>query len=81
MIKLPTYTLKNTKTNKKWDVFCSYDSLQEMLKDPDVEKVLSTAKFVSGVDGGQGKRVPSGFNDLKREIRKSSGRGNTIKVD
>jgi hypothetical protein len=52
-----------------------------MLKDPDVEKVLSTAKFVSGVDGGQGKRVPSGFNDLKREIRKSSGRGNTIKVD
>jgi hypothetical protein len=81
MIKLPTYILRNKKTNETWDVLCSYSQLQEKLKDKDIEKVLSTPKFVSGVDGGQGKRVPSGFNDLKKRIKENTGRRNTIKVD
>ena len=78
---MPSYTLRNKQTNKTYNVVCTWDELQEKLKEPNIEKVLSTPAFVSGVSGGQGKRVPDGFKDLKRRIKENSGRGNTIKVD
>ena len=81
MITLPTYTLKNTKSNETYDVICSWNELQEKLKEPNVEKILSAPQFISGVSGGQGKRVPDGFKDLKRRIKDNSGRGNTVKID
>lgn len=77
---MPTYTLRDIKTNDEWDVNCSYEDLQTILNEmPDVMKVLSTPKIVSGVGSLQSK-VPDGFKDKLKQIKKGSGQGNTIKV-
>jgi len=77
---MPTYTLRDVKNNNQWDVNCSYEELQTILNEmPDVIKVLSTPKIVSGVGSLQSK-VPDGFKDKLNQIKKGSGEGNTIKV-
>ena len=77
---MPTYTLRDIKNNNEWDVNCSYEELQTILNEmPDVIKVLSTPKIVSGVGSLQSK-VPDGFKDKLKQIKKGSGQGNTIKV-
>jgi hypothetical protein len=77
---MPTYTLRNIKTNKVWDVNCSWDELQTILDEmPDVIKELSTPKIVSGV-GSLHSKVPDGFRDKLNQIKKGSGQGNTIKT-
>ena len=77
---MPTYTLRDIKTNNQWDVVCSYDELQTILDEmPDVIKVLSTPKIVTGVGTLHGK-VPDGFKDKLNQIKKGSGQGNTIKT-
>lgn len=77
---MPTYTLRDIKTNDQWDVHCSYDELQTILDEmPDVIKVLSTPKIVTSVGTLHGK-IPDGFKDKLNQIKKGSGRGNTIKT-
>ena len=77
---MPTYTLRDIKTNNQWDVVCSYDELQTILDEmPDVIKVLSTPKIVTGVGSLQSK-VPDGFIVKLNQIKKGSGKGNTIKT-
>jgi hypothetical protein len=77
---MPTYTLRDIKTNNEWDVVCSYNELQTILDElPDVIKVLSTPKIVTGV-GSLHSKVPDGFRDKLKQIKKGSGRGDTIKV-
>lgn len=77
---MPTYTLRDIKTNNEWDVVCSYDELQIILDEmPDVVKVLSTPKIVTGV-GSLHSKVPDGFKDKLNQIKKGSGKGNTIKT-
>jgi len=77
---MPTYTVKDLKTNAQWDVSCSWNELQELLDNsPDLIKVLSTPHFVSGV-GNLHSKIPDGFRDKLNQIKKGSGRGNTIKT-
>jgi len=77
---MPTYTVKDLKTNAQWDVSCSWNELQEMLDNsPDLIKVLSTPQFVSGV-GNLHSKIPDGFRDKLNQIKKGSGKGNTIKT-
>ena len=76
---MPTYTLKNTKTNETYDVFCKYSELQELLKIDGVEQVLSTPLIVTGV-GSLLSKTDDGFKDRLKEIKKSAGKNNTIKV-
>ena len=77
---MPTYTLKNIKDNIEFDVNCSYDDLQVMLDEqPDVVRVLTAPKIVTGV-GGLHSKVPDGFRDKLKEMKKGSGKNNTIKV-
>jgi hypothetical protein len=77
---MPTYTLRDIKTQNQWDVVCSYEELQNILDEmPDVVKVLSTPKIVTGVGSLQSK-VPDGFKDKLNQIKKGSGKGNTIKT-
>ena len=76
---MPTYTVKNTKTNETYDVFCKYSELQELLNVDGVEQVLSTPLIVSGV-GGQLSKTDEGWKDTLRRIKANSGAGNTIKV-
>jgi hypothetical protein len=78
-IKVPTYTVKNTKTNETYDVFCKYSELQELLKVDGVEQVLSTPLIVTGT-GSLLSKTSDGWKDTLKEIKKSSARNNTIKV-
>lgn len=50
-----------------------------MLEDDDIIKVLSTPKIVAGV-GSLHSKVPDGFKDRLKQIKQTSGRGNTIKT-
>ena len=74
---MPEYTLKNTE-GVQWKVSCRWADLQTILEDPDVTQVLTAPKIISGRSGGM--KVPDGFTDLKKQIKKHSGRGNTIKT-
>jgi len=76
---VPTYTLRRISTGEEWDVNCNFHELAPMLEDEDIVKVLSTPKIVTGV-GTLHSKVPDGFKDKMKQIKKTSGRGNTIKV-
>ena len=75
---MPTYTLRRKSTDEHWNVIVSYDELQEMLKDEDVERVLSTAAFVTMV-GGTLRHTPSDFKDHLKKIDKANP-GNNMKI-
>jgi hypothetical protein len=76
---VPTYTLRRISTGEEWDVNCNFHELAPMLEDKDIVKVLSTPKIVTGV-GTLHSKVPDGFKDKMKQIKKTSGSGNTIKV-
>ena len=77
---MPSYTLRDIKTKKERDVFCSYTELQEILKDdPQLVQKLTTPIIVAGV-GSLLSKTDDGWKDHLKEIKKGSGRGNTIKV-
>ena len=76
---MPTYTLRKLLTEEEWDVNVTYDELKQILEDDDIVKVLSTPKIVTGVGSLHGK-VPDGFKDKLKQIKKGSGQGNTIKI-
>lgn len=77
---MPTYTLKNIKTNDRWDVVCSWNDLQETIKhDPEIIQVPGAPRFVAGKGDMFGK-TPDGFKDLKRRMKSGSGKGNTINI-
>ena len=75
---MPTYMLRNKRTDETWQVLCTYEEVKKRLSD-EVELVLSTPKFVSGV-GNLHSKVPDGFKDRLGQIKKGSGSGNTIKL-
>jgi len=76
---MPTYTLKDIKTNKEWDVRCSYSDLQSKLDaNPNIVQVMTAPALVSGVRSNLA-RAGSEWRDLLGNIKKGSGRGNTIK--
>jgi len=76
---VPTYTLRRISTGEEWDVNCNFHELAPMLENDDIIKVLSTPTIVTGV-GTLHSKVPDGFKDKMKQIKKTSGRGNTIKV-
>jgi len=77
---MPSYTLKDTKTNDTWDVVCSWDELQKILDElPDVRQVLSTPKIVSQA-GSTLSKTDDGWKEVLNKVKSGSGRANTIKT-
>jgi hypothetical protein len=77
---MPSYTIKNRSTSEEYDVVCTYPELQELLAvDDDLIQKPASPRIVSGVGNLHSKR-PEGFTDLLKSIKKTSGRGNTIKI-
>ena len=76
---MPTYTLRKLSSNEVWTVNIPYDELKQILEDNDILKELSTPKIVTGV-GSLHSKVPDGFKDKLKQIKKGSGKGDTIKV-
>jgi len=77
---MPTYTLRNIKTRESFDVFCNYKELQEKLdSNPEFVHVLSFPKVITQ-QGSLLSKTSDGWKDHLKEIKKASGKGNTIKV-
>ena len=58
----------------------SYDGLKEYIEEnPEWHQVPAAPKIVSGVKGVHS-QTSDGFRDVLREMKKGSGRGNTINV-
>ena len=69
---MPIYELINTDTEERHEVFMSYSSLQEHLKDnPHLSQVPCSPNIVSGISGITHK-VDSGFNDVLNRIAKAN---------
>lgn len=78
---MPTYTLKSISTGEEHDIICSYNDLKKIIEaDTDLEKVLSTAKFVGNTATHANSNTSDGWKDLLGRIKKGSGRSNTIKT-
>jgi hypothetical protein len=78
---MPTYTLKDIKTQQQWDVVCSYDELQNTLDNsPDLIRVLSTPNFSHSGTKDNITKAGGEWRDLLGQIKKGSGKGNTIKT-
>lgn len=76
---MPTYKLRDLKTLQEYDVLCSYDDLQVMLDTlPDVVRVIEAPSIVS-TSTSTLRKAGGEWNNLLSEIKKGSGRGNTIK--
>ena len=77
---MPTYTLRNEKTEEVSEVFCSWRELDEMLNDnTNLVQVLSSPLIVSGT-GDVRSKVPDGFKDILKTIKKGSARNNTVSL-
>tara|TARA_R110000772_G_scaffold165819_4_gene277528 strand:- start:506 stop:739 length:234 start_codon:yes stop_codon:yes gene_type:complete len=77
---MPTYTLKNKETEEYFEVFCTYNDLQNMLgEDTSLSHVIKAPDMVTMVGSTLGK-TSNGWKDLLKSVKKGSGRNNTIKV-
>jgi len=77
---MPTYTLRSLKNNHEWDVTCSFEELNTIIDEmEDVVRVIKPPKIVTGV-GNLHSKVPDGFRDKLKQIKRGSGRDNTIKI-
>lgn len=76
---MPTFTLRNIKTEEEWDVKCTTEELMPLLEDDNIIRVLKMPNIVSGV-GNLHSKVPDGFRDKLKDMKSKSGKGNTIKI-
>lgn len=75
---MPTYTMKHKQTGEIKEMILSLSEREALLDRGEWEQMLATPKMVTGVVGTL-KQAGDGWKDLLGEIKKGSGRGNTIK--
>ena len=75
---MPTYMLRNKRTDETWQVLCTYEEMKERLND-EVELVPVFPNIVSGV-GSLLSKTDYGWKDTLKRIKSGSRRGNTIKT-
>lgn len=61
------YEFRNKTTGDQWEEFLSFSGREEMLKDPNIEQVVSAPAIVSGI-GGVTHKNDSGFGDMMSRI-------------
>lgn len=62
---MPTYTLKDIKTNEQWDVYCSHEDLETILDEmPDIIRVWKPVSFITGTDGSTLKKAGNEWNNF-----------------
>lgn len=77
---MPTYTLEHKDTGEQKDVLMSYDELEQHLMDNlDWFKVITAPNLVTHT-GNVINQTSGDWKDLMKNIKKGSGRGNTIKT-
>ena len=76
---MPVYTLRRKSTDEVFDVNIKFDDLAQMLEDDDIERILVPPKFESNTVSNL-RRAGGEWQDLLGNIKKGSGRKNTIKT-
>ena len=76
---MPTYTFVNKETGEEIEKVCSMSEREEFLKDENWEQKLVFPKIVTHV-GGTLKQTSDGWKDHLKNIKKNSGRDNTINI-
>lgn len=76
---MPVYTVINKTTQERKEVFCSWSELEEIVKDKNLVQELAIPKIVHDT-GSLLSRTDNGWKDHLKEIKKGSGRDNTIKT-
>lgn len=74
---MPTYTLE--KDGEYNEVFCSYDEMKAMCEEYGYRNIIQAPSMVSDSKSVM-TRAGSEWQDHLKNIKKQSGRGNTIKV-
>jgi hypothetical protein len=77
---MPTYDVR-TKDGEEKEVICSIATMEENVKSGEWQILhkVSSASLVTHT-GGTLSKTSDGYRDLLKNIKKNSGRGNTIKV-
>ena len=78
---MPLYDIKNEETGEELEILMSHASLQEYLSDNPNWKIVHNKPI--GLINGKGDifhKLPDGYNDHLKAIKKGSGMGNTIKT-
>ena len=78
---MPTYTFRNIKTNEEKEDFISIAAMEALVKEGEWKQVTGAPTIVSGVgDTGALRHTDNGWKDMLGQIKKGSGKGNTIKL-
>lgn len=64
---MPLYEFRNKETGETWEQFLSFSGREELLKDPNIEQVISAPALISGIAGVTHKN-DSGFTDMMSRI-------------
>lgn len=76
---MPTYTMINKETGEERDMILSFTERDELIAGGEYTQKLVAPKIVSGV-GGTARLTSDGWKDTLREIKKGSGKDNTINI-
>ena len=77
---MPTYVLKNEETGDEFEQICSYETLQKILEaEPNLKHIIKSPSMVTDTKSMM-TRAGSEWEGHLKNIKKQSGRGNTIKV-
>lgn len=79
MYILPTYKFQDKNTGKVWKEFMGISECDKYLaENPHIERLVNGApRIVSGVGTA---KVPDGFRDVMKAIKKRSGKDNKINI-
>ena len=79
--KMPIYNFRNKETGEETEVMMRIAELDQYKEDnPHLEQFLKGAPASVGMVRDMYSRVPDGFNDVIKQIKKGSGMRNTIKT-
>lgn len=79
--KMPVYSFRNKETNEETEVFLKIAELDQYKEDnPQLQQFISKPPASVGMVKDMYSRVPDGFNDVVKQIKKGSGMRNTIKT-
>lgn len=76
---MPTYTMINKETGEVQDMILSFSERDELLAAGKYTQKLNTPKIVTHV-GGTLRQTSDGWKDLLKNVKKGSGKDNTINI-
>ena len=78
---MPIYTLENKETQETWEVNMSYEQLKITLNnDQQLRHVIKPIKIAANAGQSNISKAGSGWQDVLKEVKKSSGRRSNINV-